>query len=69
VAVSSFSDLETIVRERAWQFHLPSFCVDAALARPGQMALFPPEEPPVVWSLPSSPLPSSPLPSSPLPSS
>jgi dipeptidyl aminopeptidase/acylaminoacyl peptidase len=44
VAASSFSDLETIVRERARWFHLPSFYVDAALARAGQMALFPPEE-------------------------
>jgi len=44
VAASPFSDLTSIVRERARWFHLPAPYVDAALARAGEMARFPPEE-------------------------
>jgi pimeloyl-ACP methyl ester carboxylesterase len=44
VAASSFSDLDTIVHERAHWLRLPSFYVDAALARAGQIARFAPRE-------------------------
>ena len=44
VAASPFSDLESIVRERAGWFYLPRPYVDAALARAGEMARFPPAE-------------------------
>jgi pimeloyl-ACP methyl ester carboxylesterase len=44
VAASPFSDLPSIVRERARWFHLPSPYVDAALARAGEIAGFAPQE-------------------------
>lgn len=44
VAASPFSDLSSIVRERAHWFRLPPPYVDAALARAGEMARFPPGE-------------------------
>jgi dipeptidyl aminopeptidase/acylaminoacyl peptidase len=44
VAASPFSDLESIVRERARWFLLPRPYVDAALARAGEMARFAPQD-------------------------
>jgi pimeloyl-ACP methyl ester carboxylesterase len=44
VAASSFSDLPTIVRERASWFHLPAPYVEAALERAGELGRFSPEE-------------------------
>lgn len=44
VAASPFSDLPSIVRERARWFLLPPSYVDAALARAGELGRFPPEE-------------------------
>jgi pimeloyl-ACP methyl ester carboxylesterase len=44
VAASAFSDLPTIVRERAGWFHLPGPYVDAALARAGHVGNFSPSD-------------------------
>jgi pimeloyl-ACP methyl ester carboxylesterase len=44
VAASAFSDLRTIVEERARWFHLPPRYVSAALARAGELGRFPPEQ-------------------------
>jgi dipeptidyl aminopeptidase/acylaminoacyl peptidase len=44
IAASSFSDMTTIVRERARWFHLPQLFVDAAIARAGVLGRFPPAE-------------------------
>jgi len=44
VAASAFSDLPTIVRERARWFYLPGWFVEAALRRAGEEGGFPPEQ-------------------------
>lgn len=44
VAASSFSDMPSIVRERARLLHLPSAFVEAAIARAGVLGRFPPDE-------------------------
>jgi dipeptidyl aminopeptidase/acylaminoacyl peptidase len=44
VAASPFSDLPTIVRERAGWFRLPGRYVEAALSRAGEMGRFAPQE-------------------------
>jgi len=44
VAASAFSDLPTIVRDRARFFLLPGWFVEAALRRAGEKGGFPPEE-------------------------
>jgi pimeloyl-ACP methyl ester carboxylesterase len=44
VAVSTFSDLRSIVEERARWFLLPPRYVTSALARAGELGRFPPEE-------------------------
>jgi pimeloyl-ACP methyl ester carboxylesterase len=44
VAASSFSDLETIVRERARWLHVPQRYVEPALVRAGVLGRFPPAQ-------------------------
>jgi alpha-beta hydrolase superfamily lysophospholipase len=44
VAASSFSDLRTIVEQRAAWLHVPAAYVARAIARAGQLGGFPPEE-------------------------
>ena len=44
IAASSFSDMPSIVRERARWFHLPSAFVEASIARAGELGRFPPDE-------------------------